>query len=148
MYTFQQKKVISRRIADISYIERYRQLLKSVRSPAAGRRMLDRQQLAVSLVYELLAYYSESEILRIAVDSPAVPAEGAMTDDAGKTVKKKSRNLNSILTYAGGRWRTLLSGLRTAFSRIGSICGTGFGISRKTLKEPRKWMPPFLRRLS
>lgn len=146
MYTFQQKKVISRKIADISYIEKYRQLLKSVRSPAAGRKMLDRQQLAVSLVYELLAYYSEAEILRIAVDSPAASAEGTMNDDAGKTVKKKSRNLNSILTSAGGRWTTLLSGLRTAFSRTGSTSGAGSGILRKTLKVPRKWMPPFLRR--
>ena len=55
MYTLKQKKVISRRIADISYIERYRQLLKNVRSPAAGRKMLDRQQLADYLCVERAA---------------------------------------------------------------------------------------------
>lgn len=87
MYTFQQKKVISRRIADISYIERYRQLLKNVRSPAAGRKMLDRQQLAVSLVYELLAYYTEEDILRNAAGAPVTPAEGT-EPDAAREVKK------------------------------------------------------------
>ena len=146
MYTFQQKKVISRRIADISYIKRYRQLLKSVKSPAAGRKMLDRQQLSVSLVYELLAYYTEEEILRVVAGTPVSSAEGPAPDNAVKEVKKKSRNLNSILTSAGGRWTTLLSGLRTAFSRTGSTSGAGSGILRKTLKVPRKWMPPFLRR--
>ena len=65
-YNFQQKKAISRKIADISYIDRYRELLKAVKSPAAGRKMLDRQQLAVSLVYELLTHYTEAQILTIA----------------------------------------------------------------------------------
>ena len=114
MYTFQQKKVISRRIADISYIKRYRQLLKSVKSPAAGRKMLDRQQLSVSLVYELLAYYTEEEILRVVAGAPVSSAEGPAPDNAVKEVKKK---VSKFEQYPHIRWREMDNPLvRTADS--------------------------------
>ena len=113
MYTFQQKKVISRRIADISYIKRYRQLLKSVKSPAAGRKMLDRQQLSVSLVYELLAYYTEEEILRVVAGAPVSSTEGPAPDNAVKEVKKVSK----FEQYPHIRWREMDNPLvRTADS--------------------------------
>lgn len=115
-YNYLQKKAISRKIADITYIDRYRELLRAVKSPAAGRKMLDRQQLAVSLVYELLAYYTEAQIEELSVQY----APGALANAPSSrpsAVKKKLRNSSSIRISAGSIWTTISSGLRTVYSR-------------------------------
>ena len=108
-YNFQQKKAISRRIADISYIDRYRQLLKAVKSPAAGRKMLDKQQLAVSLVYELLAYYPAAQLAELTAQSEAEKPAAASSLHSVTSIKKKSRNSSSIRISGGSIWTTLLS---------------------------------------
>lgn len=102
-YNFQQKKAISRRIADISYIDRYRQLLKAVKSPAAGRKMLDKQQLAVSLVYELLAYYSAAQLAELTVKSETEKPAAASSLRSVTSVKK-SLEIRAVSTYPVARY--------------------------------------------
>lgn len=137
-YNYLQKKTISRKIADITYIDRYRQLLRAVKSPAAGRKMLDRQQLAVSLVYELLAYYTEAQIEELSVQY----APGALANAPSSrpsVVKKKLRNSSSIRISAGSIWTTISSGLRTVYSRTASIFITGFRRLKKDWTDYWKW---------
>ena len=72
MYTFQQKKSISKSIADPAKVEVYRQMLAAKRLPAAGTISRNRSALAISLVYILLDHYTMEEIM-------AAGAESAMT---------------------------------------------------------------------
>ena len=118
-------------MANITHIDRYRELLRAVKSPAAGRKMLDRQQLAVSLVYELLAYYTEPQLAELAAQPVAGGKASVQSSPQSDGVKKKSRNSNSIRISAGLIWTMLWSGLRTAYSLTVSTFTTG---SRK----PRK----------
>lgn len=145
MYTFQQKRAISQRIANMQEIERYRAMLMAVRHPGARKKMLDKSALAISLVYDLLGYYTEEQICS-SKDSPVPvklqrPSSLNQLDESSKSVKKKSRNLNSTRTSAGERWTTLSSALQTAYSRTVSICGSACEKLKKTLKVPMKWMP-------
>lgn len=71
MYTFQQKRSISKAIAQPSKIETYRRLLSSRGLPAAGTIMKDRSALAVSMVYVLLDHFTAEEI-QAACDAPSV----------------------------------------------------------------------------
>ena len=138
-YTFKEKRTISRKIADITYIDRYRQLLKAVKSPASGRKMLDKQQLAVSLVYELLAYYSESQLQELTKQPGVVVQAAVLTSPQPSAVKKKPRNSSSTRISAGSIWTILWSGLRTAYLRTVSIFITAFRRLKKDWTDYLKW---------
>ena len=99
-YNYLQKKAISRKIADITYIDRYRELLRAVKSPAAGRKMLDRQQLAVSLVYELLAYYTEAQIEELSVQY----APGALANAPSSRPSAVKKKASKFEQYPHIRW--------------------------------------------
>ena len=74
MYTFQQKKSISRAIAQPSRIDIYRRLLSSKGLPAAGTIMKNRSALAESMVYTLLEHYTAEEI-QAACEAPEAKVE-------------------------------------------------------------------------
>lgn len=132
MYTFQQKKAISRKIADVASIERYRQLLKALRHPAAGRKMLDRQQLAISLVYELLGYYQEAELCEI-VNRTNLPQAQTGTGKHQAGLKKNFRRQSNIPGSVGQTWIIPWSELLTAYFQTVSIFGTAFRRLKKAL---------------
>jgi len=60
---FRQKKDISRRIAKVQHIPTYRDLLRSRGSSDANKIIINKEELARSLVYNLLDFYSEEQIL-------------------------------------------------------------------------------------
>lgn len=140
MYTFTQKKTISRKIADQSCIDRYRQLLRSIRHPAAGRKMTDRQRLAESLCYELLGKYSERELAELVRTSGQTEPAGTGTPARTKAadVKKNFRNSSSTRASGGPIWTTLLFGLRTAYIQTALICGTISGSLKGVWTEWRR----------
>lgn len=74
MYTFQQKKSISKSIADPAKINIYRQMLAAKRLPASGTINRNRSALAISLVYILLDHYTMEEIMAVGdtVSAPVV----------------------------------------------------------------------------
>lgn len=118
---FREKKDTARRIAKVQHIQTYRDLLKARGSSAAGRIILDKEALAQSLVYHLLDYYTEEQILAALPGTRAaastLPAAIASTV---QSVKKKIQRLKNILQSPGPTWTTLWSGLRTAYTRIAS----------------------------
>lgn len=63
MYSIAERTQLSKRIAQISKINTYRAMLKAYGSKRAGRVIIDQQQLAESLVYELLGKYTADDIL-------------------------------------------------------------------------------------
>ena len=63
MYSIAERTQLSKRIAQISKVNAYRSMLKAYGSKRAGRIILDQQQLAESLVYELLGKCTAEEIL-------------------------------------------------------------------------------------
>lgn len=72
MYTFQQKKSISKSIADPAKVEIYRQMLAAKRLPASGTINRNRSALAISLVYILLDHYTMEEIMAVG-DTASAP---------------------------------------------------------------------------
>ena len=100
MYTFQQKRDISRRIASISLIGEYRRLLRLLRHPMAGRKMLDKRSLAVSLVYDLLDSYTEEQLLSLRPFPADALTEVAVSPQPVASVSK----LSKFEQYPHVRW--------------------------------------------
>ena len=63
MYSIAERTQLSKQIAQISKIDAYRSMLKAYGSKRAGRIILDQQQLAESLVYELLGKCTAEDIM-------------------------------------------------------------------------------------
>ena len=99
MYSFKERKSISRQIADPDRIPLYRQLLSGYRCKLAGTIMHDRRQLAEALVYALLGYLSMDEIISAvasgasyigdASPSPALGVAGPGKPGHVRTVRNK-----------------------------------------------------------
>lgn len=137
MYTFQQKRAISQRIANVKDIEKYRSMLMAVRHPGARKKMLDKKALAISLVYDLLGYYTEEQLCS-SIKSPVPAKLQSSLSGAVQPVKKKSRNSSSTRTSDGEKWTTLSSALQTAYSQIESIYGSACEKLKRILKEQKK----------
>ena len=128
MYSIEQRREISSRIANTTHIPTYRRLLRQTGSPYAGTINTNERKLAILLVSALLTTLSEEEIIR-ACGSPSEPAKTASADQsatpATTAVKKNARNMKNIQESIGKTWTTLWSGLRTLSSRMQSIWADG-----------------------
>lgn len=131
---FRQKKDTARRIAKVQHIPIYRNLLKARGSSDADRIMLDKEALARSLVYNLLDFYSEDQILAATSVAPsaAAPAEGTAT----RRIKKKIQRLKNIRPLPGRILTTLLSALQTAYTRIVSTVSALWQRLRRIQQKP------------
>ena len=109
MYSFKERKSISRRIADPARIPVYRKLLAGYRCKLAGTIMQDRRQLAEALVYALLGYLSMDEII-VATTPEAADAgqQPGMTDGSGKHTAASVRKVrNKFEEYPDIAWKDL-----------------------------------------
>lgn len=113
MYTIAERTALSRRIAQVSHIDTYRTLLRSFGSKRAGRIILDKQQLAESLVYELLGKMSAEAIQEQTVSNAV--ATHQVINTAIVAVKKKLQNTRNILLSVGRILKTNLSRLQTSY---------------------------------
>lgn len=131
---FRQKKDTARRIAKVQHIPIYRNLLKARGSSDADRIMLDKEALARSLVYNLLDFYSEDQILAAASVTPAAAASAEGT--ATRRIKKKIQRLKNIRPLPGRILTTLLSALQTAYTRIVSTVSALWQRLRRIQQKP------------
>ena len=128
MYSIQQRRDISARIANPSNIPTYRRLLKASGNNYGGLINPDERKLAILLVSALLTTYSEEEIIA-ACQTPAKATETAKAGKSGpsasEAVKKNVQKLKSIPASIGKTWTILSSGLQTLSSRMRSIWAAG-----------------------
>lgn len=149
MYSFQQKRAIARRIADPGHIEIYRVLLRGYDLASSTMKMTDKQQLAESLVFRLLEYYSEEalttialtqqQLKKIASGQPVVtpvefPADSEVSAQPAEKVKKNSQSSRNTRTSDGQNSKTISSEQPTASTPTESTSGTGFANWKDRLK--------------
>ena len=108
MYSIADRTSLSKRIAQVSAIDTYRALLRSHGSKRAGRILLDKQQLAESLVYELLGKMTAEEILAQTTTASIAPATHPVIIPAIPALKKKLQSLRNTLRSAGETLKTHL----------------------------------------
>lgn len=126
MYSIQQRRDISARIANPSNIPTYRRLLKASGNNYGGLINPDERKLAILLVSALLTTYSEEEIIA-ACQTPAKATETAKAGKSGpsasEAVKKKR---SKIEEYPGIHWEDLDNPLvRTADSIFSDAVNLG-----------------------
>ena len=119
MYSIAERTRLSKQIAQISKIDVYRSMLKAYGSKRAGRIILDQQQLAESLVYELLGKCTAEDILERTAEHRQ-PVLRKITDNVTSTVKKKFQNSRNTLLSVGMTLKTSWSRLRTLSIRTAS----------------------------
>lgn len=112
MYSIAERTQLSKQIAQISKIDAYRSMLKAYGSKRAGRIILDQQQLAESLVYELLGKCTVEDILERTAEHRQ-PVLQKITGNVTAIVKKKLQNLRNTLQSVGTTLKTSWSRLRT-----------------------------------
>ena len=112
MYSIAERTQLSKRIAQVSKIDTYRSMLKAYGSKRAGRIILDQQQLAESLVYELLGKCTVEYILERTAEHRQ-PVLQKITGNVTATIKKKLQNLRNTLQSVGTTLKTSWSRLRT-----------------------------------
>lgn len=144
---FRQKKDISRRIAKVQHIPAYRDLLRSQGSPDANRIIINKEELARSLVYNLLDFYSEDQILAYTSSRPS-GASILETPVAHvvRSIKKKIQRLKNILPSPGKIWTTLWSGLRTAYTLTASTATGLWQNLKERLLKLSDWIMKHFRR--
>ena len=113
MYSIAERTSLSKKIAQVSEIDSYRMLLRSLGSKRSGRIILDKQQLAESLVYELLGKMTAEEILAQTTPASAAQTPRQAIVNAISAVKKKLQNLRNTLASVGKTLKTGLSRLLT-----------------------------------
>ena len=132
---FREKKDISRRIAKVQHIPTYRSLLKARGSSEAGRIILDKDALARSLVYNLLDFYTEEQILAACSSaSSGIPSENRTPVAVGQRIKKKIQRLKNTLPSLGRIWTILWSALRTAYTLTASTASALWRRLRERLR--------------
>lgn len=105
MYSIAERTQLSKRIAQVSKIDVYRSMLKAYGSKRAGRIILNQQQLAESLVYELLGKCTAEDIQeRTAEHRQSVLQK--VTGNVIATVKKNLQNLRNTLQSVGTTLKT------------------------------------------
>lgn len=115
MYSIAERTALSKRIAQVSHIDTYRSLLRSHGSKRAGRIILDKQQLAESLVYELLGKMSAEAIQVQTTSTSNALTTHQVINTAVVAVKKKHQNLRNTLQFVGRTLKTNLSRLQTSY---------------------------------
>ena len=115
MYSIAKRTALCKLIAQVDSIDTYRRLLRSHGSKRAGRIILDKQQLAESLVYELLGKMAVDEIIAQSMLAPAAPTPHQIIADAATAVKKKHQNMRNTLASVGKTLKTGLSRLLTSY---------------------------------
>lgn len=129
---FRIKKATAARIAKVQHIPTYREMLKARGSSVASRIMLDKEALARSLVYNLLDFYTEEQILTASSGTPAAPLPPAATASSPRSIKKKILRPRNIQPSHGRTWTTLLSVLRTAYTRtVSTVTGLWQRLSKR-----------------
>lgn len=129
---FRIKKATAARIAKVQHIPTYREMLKARGSSVASRIMLDKEALARSLVYNLLDFYTEEQILTASSGTPAAPLPPASTASSPRSIKKKILRPRNIQPSHGRTWTTLLSVLRTAYTRtVSTVTGLWQRLSKR-----------------
>ncbi|MBP3662336.1 MAG: hypothetical protein J6J25_04435 [Bacteroidales bacterium] len=107
MYSFQQKRAISKKIASSEHIDTYRQLLASRGLPAAGIIMKDRQALAVSLVYTLLEHFTEEEIITACKPDDRQPVIQSVLTPVSPPTKPEKKKVSKHEQYPNIQWNDL-----------------------------------------
>lgn len=107
MYTFQQKRSISKSIADPARIELYRQMLAAKRLPASGTISRDRSALAISLVYILLDHYTMEEIMAAGCTASAPVAQVAAASVGVSSAARKPSKISKFEQYPDIPWKQL-----------------------------------------
>ncbi len=107
MYTFQQKKSISRAIAQPSKIEIYRGLLASRGLPAAGTIMKNRSALAVSMVYTLLEHFTAEEIQAACEARSPMAGQPVGSMEKASTEAPKPPRISKFEQYPDIPWKQL-----------------------------------------
>lgn len=125
MYSIAERTQLSKQIAQISKIDAYRSMLKAYGSKRAGRIILDQQQLAESLVYELLGKCTAEEIMERTAEHRQVVLQ-KVTGNVTAAVKKKLQNLRNTLQSVGMTLKTSWSRLRTLSIRTVSTAIADF----------------------
>lgn len=125
MYSIAERTQLSKRIAQVSKIDTYRSMLKAYGSKRAGRIILDQQQLAESLVYELLGKCTAEKILERTAEHRQ-PVLQKITGNVTATVKKKFQNLKNTLQSVGTTLKTSWSRLRTLSIQTALTAIAGF----------------------
>ena len=125
MYSIAERTQLSKRIAQISKIDTYRSMLKAYGSKRAGRIIIDQQQLAESLVYELLGKCTVEDI-RERTAEQRQPVLQKITGNVTATVKKKLQNLRNTLQSVGMTLKTSWSRLQTLSIQTASTAIAGF----------------------
>lgn len=125
MYSIAERTQLSKRIAQVSKIDVYRSMLKAYGSKRAGRIILNQQQLAESLVYELLGKCTAEDIQeRTAEHRQSVLQK--VTGNVIATVKKNLQNLRNTLQSVGTTLKASWSRLRTLSIQIVSTAIADF----------------------
>lgn len=104
MYSITQKKDIIRRHAKVANIELYRQLLKPLRVSAAYRIILDEQELAESLLYNLLDFYTEEQLIAV---TSTIPPPSAPSGQETAPVPPSKRKISKFEQYPDIPWKNL-----------------------------------------
>ena len=125
MYSIAERTQLSKRIAQVSKIDTYRSMLKAYGSKRAGRIILDQQQLAESLVYELLGKCTAEDILERTAEHRQ-PVLQKRTGNVTATVKKKFQNLKNTLQFVGMTLKTNWYRLRTLSIQTALTAIAGF----------------------
>ncbi len=107
MYTFQQKKSISKSIADPAKIDIYRQMLAAKRLPASGTISRNRSALAISLVYILLDHYSMEEIMATGGTASAPVAQVAAAPVGVSPAASKPAKISKFEQYPSIPWKQM-----------------------------------------
>ena len=129
MYSIAERTQLSKQIAQISKIDVYRSMLKAYGSKRAGRIILDQQQLAESLVYELLGKCTVEDILERTAEHRQ-PVLQKITGNVTATVKKKLQNLRNTLQSVGRTLKTSSSRLQTSYIQTASTAISNFAKSK------------------
>lgn len=119
MYSIAERTQLSRKIAQISHIDTYRTMLKGYGSKRAGRIIPDKQQLAESLVYELLGKCPVEEILERTAGNRGNFMQNSVHNIVA-TVKKKLQNMRNTLLSVGKILMTHLFKLLTSYLQTAS----------------------------
>lgn len=107
MYTFQQKKSISKSIADPAKVELYRQMLAAKRLPASGTISRNRSALAISLVYILLDHYTMEEIMAAGAGSAIPVVQSSIIGPKAAAEPPKSAKISKFEQYPNIPWKQL-----------------------------------------
>lgn len=153
MYTLKQKNEISRRLADPGNVECLRRMLAARNCRLSTVVMSDRRQLSENLIYTLLSYCTEEEIVRelsagkseaAVIRGAGIPHDTGNSHDAVQIKKKETKGMN-ILISGGQNLKTKMSRLLKSSTLTESTHCAGSEKSSLNWPNPRRWLPRLLK---